>query len=86
MPSPSELARGKDHFHRRAIGASANLDVGNFVSPVQSEDPLEAGDVEPLQDPDVSSMYSPGFATVHQCGNTYGVVDCYFGLNREISV
>ena len=85
MPSPSELARGKDHFHRRAIGASANLVVRNFVSPMQSEDPLKA-DVKLLQDIDVSSMCGPGFAAVHQCGNTYDVVDRYFGLNREISV
>ena len=53
---------------------------------MQSEDPLKAGDVKPLQDVNVSSMCGPGFAAVHQCGNTNSVVNRYFGLNREISV
>jgi len=79
VAEPSQLYLHDNILHGLAICSMADLYMGNFVPPVQTEDPLQTTDVEGLKGFNVTSVQDPGFTTVMKDRYTDGIVDGNFG-------
>jgi len=66
VAKPSQLSLHDNILHGVAICSAADLYMGNFEPPAQTEDPLQTTDMEGLKGFDLTSVQDLGFTTVQK--------------------